>query len=192
MAMPGRVAVMAPGVNSPVRTVPLLNRTVLPSCSIERSPHGDLLDEQQGSAAGRIAQGGAGRTPHECARSAGSEVERPAVPAPQAARPGAGAGGLFHALRGRHGNRRLARRREQMACDDYDHTGFNDVHLREAARDPPPRRQSLLGRHIRLAPGGRPSAGGPRRRSRRPANRRSANSPNSTSARTRGSRTAAP
>src|SRR6266849_731540 len=32
-------------------SLPLLNRTVLPICSIEVSPHGDLLDEQKGSAA---------------------------------------------------------------------------------------------------------------------------------------------
>jgi hypothetical protein len=31
--------------------LPLLNRTVLPICSIEVSPHGDVLDEQKGSAA---------------------------------------------------------------------------------------------------------------------------------------------
>ncbi len=49
--------------------LPLLNRTVLPICSIEVSPHGDLLDEQKGSTAGRVAQGRAGRTHHERPRS---------------------------------------------------------------------------------------------------------------------------
>src|SRR5256712_14088741 len=68
--------------------MPLLNRTVLPICSIEVSPYGDLLDEQKGSAAGRAAQGRAGRTHHECARSEGAEVERTAVPTTEEALPG--------------------------------------------------------------------------------------------------------
>src|SRR3989442_16032103 len=68
--------------------VPLLNRTVLPICSIEVSPHGDLLDEQKGSAAGRAAQGRAGRTHHECARGEGAGVERTAVPTTEEALPG--------------------------------------------------------------------------------------------------------
>src|SRR5437773_10764589 len=68
--------------------LPLLYRTVLPICSIEVSPYGDLLDEQKGSAAGRAAQGRAGRTHHECARSEGAEVERTAVPTTEEALPG--------------------------------------------------------------------------------------------------------
>src|SRR3989454_12271118 len=68
--------------------LPLLNRTVLPICSIEVSPYGDLLDEQKGSAAGRAAQGRAGRTHHECARSESAEVERTAVPTTEEALPG--------------------------------------------------------------------------------------------------------
>jgi len=71
--------------------LPLLNRTVLPICSIEVSPHGDLLDEQKGSAAGRAAQGRAGRTPHECARSEG-------VPKPRAASNGSREGTLHDRL----------------------------------------------------------------------------------------------
>src|SRR5712691_5412262 len=70
-----------------VLVLPLLNRTVLPICSIEVSPHGDLLDEQKGSTAGRVAQGRAGRTHHECARSAGVGVERAAVPTTEEALP---------------------------------------------------------------------------------------------------------
>src|SRR6266849_1314665 len=70
--------------------LPLLNRTVLPICSIEVSPHGDLLDEQKGSAAGRVAQGRAGRTYHERARSDGAGGKRAAVSAPEEAVPRAG------------------------------------------------------------------------------------------------------
>src|SRR6266851_4691215 len=78
------------GVKQPSRVVPLLNRTVLPICSIEVSPHGDLLDEQKGSTAGRVAQGRAGRTYHERARSEGVGGKRAAVSAPEEALPGGG------------------------------------------------------------------------------------------------------
>src|SRR2546425_925982 len=84
----GRIAGRVVGVNEGDEGVPLLNRTVLPICSIEVSPYGDLLDEQKGSAAGRAAQGRAGRTHHECARSEGAEVERTAVPTTEEALPG--------------------------------------------------------------------------------------------------------
>src|SRR2546422_7391269 len=83
-----RLAVWRLSCQGAVRVVPLLNRTVLPICSIEVSPYGDLLDEQKGSAAGRAAQGRAGRTHHECARSEGAEVERTAVPTTEEALPG--------------------------------------------------------------------------------------------------------
>src|SRR2546426_3843051 len=57
----------------------LLNRTVLPICSMEVSPHGDFHDEQKGSSAGRVAQGRAGRTHHERPRSESVAAERAAV-----------------------------------------------------------------------------------------------------------------
>src|SRR5881628_1048725 len=75
---------------SDISRVPLLNRTVLPICSIEVSPHGDLLDEQKGSAAGRVAQGRAGRTYHERARSEGGGGKRAAVSPPEEAVPRTG------------------------------------------------------------------------------------------------------
>src|SRR5712691_376317 len=84
--MPGPSGSNWPGATGR-EPLPLLNRTVLPICSIEVSPHGDLLDEQKGSTAGRVAQGRAGRTHHECARSAGVGVERAAVPTTEEALP---------------------------------------------------------------------------------------------------------
>jgi len=84
-----------------------------------------------------------------------------------------GAGSLFHALRGRPGNRRLAPpAREQIGVlMTTTYTGFNDVHLTEKLReihDLVVSRSSV--RHIRLALG-RPATRrrvAPRRRSRRP------------------------
>src|SRR2546422_11700945 len=67
--------------------VPLLNRTVLPICSMEVSPHGDFHDEQKGSSAGRVAQGRAGRTHHERPRSESVAAERAAVEAAEEALP---------------------------------------------------------------------------------------------------------
>jgi len=111
----------------------LLNRTVRPICSIEVSPHGDLLDEQKGSAAGRAAQGRAGRTPHECARSEGAGVERMAVPTTEEALPGGGRPRPAPRLAGRPGNRHLAQpARAQIATlMTTTYAGFNDVHLTE-------------------------------------------------------------
>jgi hypothetical protein len=58
--------------------LPLLNRTVLPICSIEVSPHGDLLDERKGSAAGGFGESRGGGQDHERRGGAGLAAECPA------------------------------------------------------------------------------------------------------------------
>src|SRR2546430_6056824 len=67
--------------------VPLLNRNVTPNCFIGMSPHGDIHDEQEGSAAGGLGQGRPGRTDHQRARSKGAAHNRAAISAGEEALP---------------------------------------------------------------------------------------------------------
>jgi hypothetical protein len=153
--------------------LPLLNRTVLPTCSIEVSPMETFsMSRKEVPRAGLLKAALAGRiTNAQGARAlglSGRQFRRLKRRFREE-----GAGGLRHALRGRPGNRRLAPQARQQigVLMTTTYAGFNDVHLTEKLREVHQLAVSRSAvRSIRLALG-RPATrrrAAPQHRSRRP------------------------